>query len=450
MSEHEPGTLWSLETFERTAQTIIDKFGCIPTQTFLNAKGYGGFERAIRKYGPTIADVRKRFNVHNVTLTSIDGSTWLSFPEVNTANMLLIRGYNVEKGRQYPVEYSQKYSRDHALYDMHFVATSGIYENVEISVEIWGGPTGVNKTHKAFDYYAETRGFKEDFHKNCDTFLGIEFTDCYKDAKLLDKLRPFIGDAAVLPKYLAQLPPVAVVALPLYDQVIKECKDVLQKLGTSELPPVSWFKRDEAYRHRKVFDWEPASWSGFAHRLALVKISVVRKTLGNEVRVTWSTEKLVDEMVKWFQHHDMSPAGTYVRISKLKTPTSADLELLTQARSLANAVHKRGTSSVMAIVKQKLAAAPAAHPVEATRQRQGWTVEKLVGALVDWYREHDDNPGVVMRRLKKLSTPTPSEKQLKSHASALVNAINRRFPQRLNELMDLVTKEQELQSAEIK
>ncbi len=90
--------VWSKQEYEDTAHDIIAQFGCIPPQVFMDCRGYSSFRSAIEQFGPTILETRRQFDVHNVRLCSVDKQAWLSIAETNTANMLLIRGFEVLKG----------------------------------------------------------------------------------------------------------------------------------------------------------------------------------------------------------------------------------------------------------------------------------------------------------------------------------------------------------------
>lgn len=420
---------WTQELFDKTAEEIIDQFGCIPPQRFLDAKGYSRFRHAIRQFSPTMAELRKRFNVQDVRITSVDQQIWKSFAEVNIANMLIIRGFAVTQGRLYPKQYSEQYPRDHAIYDLHFVATCEPYRGIEINCEVWGGPKGgAGKDQEAVDHYAETKSFKLDFHKNMDNFLGIDFMDCYKDARILEALHPYIGDVAVLPEYVAKLPPVAVVALPVYETVIEKCKDILVKLDSKELPPVPWFRRTETYKNRTIYDWEPASWSSFVTQLNMVKISVVRQALGEKCRAQWTKEKVFEEIVEWYHHHDVPPAQIAWRAEQLDAPTDTDRALHQQAKSLANAACKYfNAGELKDLVKQSLAANPPIEPVESTRQRKQWSAETVIDALVDWNQKHNIDPLAMMNKLKQIISPSEAQLQLMSEACCLDHALRRYF-----------------------
>lgn len=315
-----------MEQFDQAAQEIIDQFGCIPPRSVLYAKQFFDFLNRVKTYGPSLSAIRKRFDVLDVIFTSVDGQNWDSFCEVNVANMLLIRGFSVTKGRRYAAAFSEQYPRNNAWYDLHFTATSEAYAGKEISCEIWGGPKHC-WTQDNIDRYAQTKAFKVDFHKESNSFLGIDYTDCYNDQKILHILLPYIDKAAVLPSWAAKLPPVAVVALPVYDRVLEESEQILQKLGTTELPAMAWFWRAGCYANRTIHAWEPDSWSPYAKRLGMVKITVVRRALGGKVRKTWTKESIVEEMVAWYKTHNASPKQIILKINQMSQPTAEDLEL---------------------------------------------------------------------------------------------------------------------------
>ena len=380
-----------------------------------------------------MGEVRKRFNVQNVRITSVDQQIWKSFAEVNVANMLLIRGFAVTQGRLYPKQYSEKYPRHHAFYDLHFVATCEPYRGMEINCEVWGGPKGgAGKDQKAVDHYAETKSYKLDFHKNMDNFLGIDFMDCYKDANILEALHPYIGDGAVIPEYAAKLPPVAVVALPVYETVIEKCKDILVKLDSNELPPVPWFRRTETYKNRTIYDWEPASWHSFTHQLALVKISVVRQGTWREMPHTMDQGE--GPMRKWWSGTVIRRCCAQVtssewRVEHHQAATESDYAVRHRfAKSLANAAQNYFEANELRdLVKQSLAANPPVDTIESTRQRQQWTADAVIDALVDWNKKHNVDPLAMRNKLKQIISPSEAQLQLMSEACCLDHALRRYF-----------------------
>lgn len=272
------GILWNKTLFEKTAEEIVQRFGCIPPTMFLDVNGYCGFTFQIAKYGPGIEDIRKRMNVQNVNLVDLQGHRWLSIPEVCFSNYCYVRGIIVVKGRRYPEAYSQLYDRAYAIYDNHFMATEAAFVEEEISTEIWGGSSA--RDEEGRKHYAETRSFKEDFHKNDPTFLGVEYLDCYKENRLREILRPFIGDPAI--RYQHPLINVPSVTLSFVDETIQECRELCEKLpiGKQTLPSAEWFARSGRYEDRDRFDWELESYGRLLGRLGQIGYPKVRMALG--------------------------------------------------------------------------------------------------------------------------------------------------------------------------
>lgn len=298
------GVKWNADLFEKTAKDLVEKFGCIPGFDFLKANEYGGFAWQIKNFGPTIEDVRKRHGVTNVTLQSLDGQHFLSAPEVCCANYLLARDIRVEKGDKYPKSFNDNYDRKCAIYDLHFVASEDPYKNRRISVEIWGGAP---RDSKGSGRYAETRSFKEEFHKDDDTFLGIEFQDCFTEKKLDTIFMPYIGEKEVIIEH--PLMKVPTTMLSFADEVIKECKEICEKLPEgSTLPSMDWFARQNYHKDRPIFDWEPKSWGRLLGRLAKIGYGNVRNALQQPSKhVEWTMDQCFENLKTLIDTYDKVP-----------------------------------------------------------------------------------------------------------------------------------------------
>ena len=334
--------LWTNAKFDEIAKQIIEEFGCIPPSEFLAKNGFAGFTANISKYGPSIADIRKRYHVQNVILESLDGTLWDSLPETSCANYLIARGFQVSKGEPYPAKYSETYDRKRGFYDMHFNGTMKPYENTKLSVEIFGsgnyGGDNVRKRH-----YAETRKFKEDFHKVDDTFIILEYRDCYSDERLAKLLRPYIGLPPVVLERSAKL---ATTMASVQDQVLQQCRDIKSKLQTDKLPSSAWFDRTGPYIDRKIEEWEPRSFAKLVRDIERIKFTEIRKLLGeNDIpsRMSWSEPEVLVAYKAAVAKYNVSPTTLYNRLYRLKQKNGlceSDMLLMSEMSKLSNAVAK--------------------------------------------------------------------------------------------------------------
>ena len=333
---------WTKEKFEEITKKIIKEFGCFPPGEFLDKHGYGGLRSNIGKFGPTTADIRKRHNVQNVVLQSMDGQIWLSLPETAFANHLIARGIKVFKGEPYAKEYAEKYNRKSAVYDMHFLGRVEPYINMKLSVEIFGsgnyGGDNIRKKH-----YAETRRFKEDFHKNDKTFVVIEYKDCYSDARLIELLCSYIGR----PEVLSDIPNrFNTTMASLEEQVLQQCRAIKSKLQTPKLPTSAWFDRTGPYKNREVLEWEPKTFATLVRNIERIKFIEVRKMLGEDdipSRRSWDEEDVVLGYKETVAKHGVPPVQLFNRLRCLKKThglTEYEADLISEMSKLRHAVYK--------------------------------------------------------------------------------------------------------------
>ena len=302
------GTLWNADIFDAVANDIINLYGTIPGFEYLLANGFGGFCGQVYNFSSGIEDVRKKFGVQNVVLESLDHQSWRSLPEVAFANYLLARGVLILPGRRYPPAYAETYNRDHGIYDNHFIGRVEPYIGCQISTEIWGG--GPRKLDVG-DRYEETRKFKEEFHQDDPHFLGVEYSDCYKEATLKQILLPYIGD----PPVLVQHPTVQVptTMLSVADSLISDCKDLCSNLpiGRQDLPSLNWLLRRGNHANRTVFAWEKASWGPLVTLIRKVGFAHVRAALNEFVpqEVTWGKSECVDQFERLLREHNRTASS---------------------------------------------------------------------------------------------------------------------------------------------
>jgi len=186
-----------------------------------------------------------------------------------------LRGVAITQGEKYPAAYATLSGRKFGKYDMHFTALVGDQQGKKINVELFGGSPGGRGN------YAETRAFKEQFHKDDPTFLALEYKDCLTDAALLKKLLPFIGDRPVIRAHASRLA-VPSTQLSFVNDTLKAAKELCEKMPDKKMPTARWLTRSDEHKNRVVYDWEPASWSRLCTRIQSIGFNVVRELLEKE------------------------------------------------------------------------------------------------------------------------------------------------------------------------
>ena len=306
---------WSSQKFDEIAREVIDRFGCIPSGTFLIQQGYGGFVWQYSVYGP-VENVRQRYNVQNVRLSDIDNNVYLSLPEVCFSNYMLARNFVVERGDSYPEEYVKNYNRKRGMYDFHFLATQDEYAGKRISVEIFGGG-GACRNEETKKRYLETKKFKIEFHQGDKTFLAIEYDECYTDNSLTEILRPYIGEPPVMRNHeLVQLCPTT--QLSQADLVLDECRIISRRMPTGKLPSTQWFQMSGHHVNRERYDWEPHRWAGFLVRLRRIGMANVREALGQEQLkpVKWTLTRFYQELSEVLRDGFATPRQAFSHTEK--------------------------------------------------------------------------------------------------------------------------------------
>lgn len=258
-TEHQKTTM-TADKFEETAKLIIENFRCIPSSKFLAKNGFNLFSRYVSTYGPTFSEVRKRHGVDDVKLSSIDGQTWRSFAECCLANFLLTRGIEIWTGERYPESYAEFANRSYGVYDMHFKATIGSQMGSKVSVEVFGGGVGLAQAS-----YDQTKKSKIEFHANDPNFMYLEYTDCYCETTLCEKLSHYINTAeAVIVPY----PGVPTTMLSHLEDVLRRCRLILDNTSSEFLPVTSWFEKRGVHADRAREEWETFSSANLSKDIA--------------------------------------------------------------------------------------------------------------------------------------------------------------------------------------
>ena len=117
----------------------------------------------------------------------------------------------------------------------------------QIYFEIWGndkdkGPKGLTEK------YLERRVLKEKYHENIDNFLGIEFTDCISENKLIQIYEPFVPNInvrqTVKPDKL-YLEKIESTKWTIMEYCLYVCKLIKQENNICCLPLMSWISKEK-------------------------------------------------------------------------------------------------------------------------------------------------------------------------------------------------------------
>lgn len=330
--------IWTEEALDEQAHKLVAAHGRIPTAEWLSANQLSGFHAAVTTRYKTLEAFSKRFYDRGATRqTSRDGQTWDSFAEACLANFLWSRNIAVYKGRRYPKEYEEQSGRAFGTYDLEFVGLEGDFKAQRILVEVWGDlPNGKRK-----DGYAETRQFKESFNVDNPNFVGLQYTDCYEEQKLIDKLFVYIGDlkpCRFVGEHDTHFPPTQ---WTLADEVVQKAKFIISKIDGGILPTSNWFKRNRSYLDRPVLEWEPVTWGAFPDKIRMIGgFRRLRDILGQSEanKSVWTREKVLDAMIATFNDHGTWPGKLRYDLKQKPNLTAIQRVLLFKLQNISSVV----------------------------------------------------------------------------------------------------------------
>ena len=237
------------DTFDKETNEIYEKYKYFPAMEILRQNGYNMFVRDLyNKNYTTLEELNKKFNIlPDSLITAQNGFIMDSQCEVCLVNFLYTRGIKITKGRYYTNSYSQKTGRK-GIYDLHFI--SPIADN-EISVEIWGGAHSNNRQ----DAYNNKRKDKEESHINDNTFLGIEYDDCYSESNLISILEPYIG---VIEPYIFENEKYKTISCTKWNLIagIEKGATYIMENNNNIIPSALWMRCRGIYKNRIHETWE--------------------------------------------------------------------------------------------------------------------------------------------------------------------------------------------------
>lgn len=335
---------WTTDRLKGVADEIIESYGCIPPIQFLKANGYGQWCSGAIRNNKSMDNVRTLFQGQPVLrYVARDGKAWRSYAEVAFANFLYARGIQYEEGKRYDTTYEKLSGRQRGFYDFHFIGVNDLFSGKRLDVEIWGGTlTGGPARQQA---YSETRRWKEEFNKSNLNFVPIEFTDCYDEVVLQQKLAPYIGDLqpTVFTEPHDRLIPSTKWAI--LDHVIKKAKEICSKLDTAYLPAQHWFDRTSIYKNRKVDAWEDPSWSPFIRKMYSVGgLELVRTAMGQTNKRQHKTaEEISVELNKFLKtHNGRSPSSIYMELWRKPKQSVEETNVMKSVTQLRHGMRRHG------------------------------------------------------------------------------------------------------------
>jgi hypothetical protein len=397
-----------MEDILKEYSKIVELCGGIPSSGWLNSNGYSYLHSKGVKLGLSLPEIREKLGVSdNLRLVSYDGQCWRSFPECSIANFLICRGVSVKVGELYPKEFEEYSGLKKAQFDMHIIGEVGDFTGKSIDIEIWGGGIRYND-----DNYTKTRNLKETFNKY-KQFLGIDYKASYNEKVLIEIFKPYIGIKDINIKHKIY-PQILSTHFSVLNSFLK-LWDTYGKYLDFKMPSIDWFRRIQVYKNRKVFDWEPFSFSCFIWHITMLGGMVkVRKLLNMSRKDNAGKEAIIDTL-KLFQLTGKTP-GALVKSLHKKNRSKEENEVYTVAVKTANRARFVGGH-------RKLCERAGILNLMKERQKQEIQDTKEWGlrACKEFYDKYKLTPGTIYSQLYKTQTLTKEEKQIASECIRLIH-----------------------------
>ena len=204
---------------------ILELYGTLPLQSWFNKNNMCGPISRIRELNKSWKDVKKALNIKNTKYISCDGNLWDSGGEVCSINFLLHRLICIKKGNKYPKDFEKIFGRkNNCTYDFEFY--SPIHKKWYI-VEIWGHK--LTDKHLWMREYLNTRKLKEEYWKDKDNFIGIEWEDAISFKRLTEILEPHIGIVDPDEKYIKNDTIEILISESIDKEIIRRTMDIVNK-----------------------------------------------------------------------------------------------------------------------------------------------------------------------------------------------------------------------------
>jgi hypothetical protein len=298
---------WTWERAIEVAGELVAKDGDLPTVEECRMNKRNQLYNAVVRSGHTWEDLRIATGLPPTVMrngrpryfSSRNGIRCRSRPEACLSNFLYARGVEHRVGERYPESYETQSGRAHGRYDLHFTDKSGR----QIDVEVWGDiPDAMSHGR-----YGVTRNKKEIFQGARRDFLGIPYKDCLIEAKLANRLEPFIGtiDAFKFDKPQDRL--VQSAHWSEYDEFLDSCRQIAAEMPDGVFPGDEWLRKRGRYADRPGPTYNTVAqrvnaWMGGTRR--------VRELLGQAEASTtkWTPESVVEAWQRFEATHNLTPS----------------------------------------------------------------------------------------------------------------------------------------------
>ena len=243
---------WTWDKIVRVAGEVVEEHGTLPPAAWFQDNGHGSLVQAVYYLKKSWEDLREELDdfAGSSFVESRNGMRWRSHPEASLSNFLYARGIEHKRGEKYPDEYAQFSGRAYGYYDLHIRTNSGW-----IDVEIWGEkPNGHDEGN-----YSEKRELKERFNVSNPLFLGLEFRDCFDEAKLKSILSPYVEvpDAYVFDR--ATDSQIQSTHWSNADELLEFCRHLASQMPDGRFPTEEWLRKRGKYADRPGDAYNTAS-----------------------------------------------------------------------------------------------------------------------------------------------------------------------------------------------
>lgn len=217
---------------------------------------------------------------------------------------MICHSIEVIRPEKYHEDYATESGFTYGVYDPGFQATVGIFAGRNILVEIFGG----GKTDKAKTTYLEKKEKKLEFNKRYDTFLAIDFLDCYSDKKLKSILEPYIGNP-VRSEYHHFIPSAPATMLSVVDDTLARCQEICDCIPDGILPSIEWFTKMGNFKNREIAEWEPRVWNGLCRAISAIGWQEVRKNvIRSDEQIAFERRPILREMKTMLNEYGLMPS----------------------------------------------------------------------------------------------------------------------------------------------
>ncbi len=366
---------WSWDVAVATAREIVARDGDLPTVEECRLGGLSSLTNAVHLAGKSWDDLRSAVGLQPSPnfFRSRNGLGWRSRPEACLSNFLYARGIEHKKGERYPAEYSVQSGRRWARYDLHFRVPDGVW----IDVEIWGSPENM----VAGGRYQKTRALKEAWHAGRANFLGIEYQDCLKDARLAEIMQPYIG---IIKPFVFDKPSDHVVETSHWsdsDELLATCRELAAKMPDGIFPPEDWLRKRGKYAERPEETYNTLaervnSWLGGTRN--------VRRILGQSDASTtkWTRQSVIQAWRAFEAKHGLSPS----QCEGAKRKKTLSAEVLNEARRIYQAAGRLGARAAAR---------------GGVTKRTKWTRESALAAWQAFVQKNGRLPSECMSRFQR-------------------------------------------------